>query len=63
MAARSAICYTEVIHRQCCESNLATNLEWSMRTGVWVDEVVMDEGGEEVGGPRVVFEVFAAAGQ
>jgi hypothetical protein len=34
-----------------------------MRTGVWVDEVVMDEGGEEVGGPRVVFEVFAAAGQ
>jgi hypothetical protein len=48
MAARSAISYTEVIHRQCCESSLATNLEASMRTGVWW-ELVMDGGGEEMG--------------
>jgi hypothetical protein len=43
MAARSAVSYTEAIHRQCCESSLATNLEASMRTGVLV-EVVMDGG-------------------
>ena len=55
MAARSAISYTEVIHRQCCESSLATNLEASMRTGVWW-EWVMDGGGEKrlvFGGRRV----------
>jgi hypothetical protein len=53
MAARSAIRYTEVIHRQGCESNLATNLGWSMRVGVLAEVVVMDGGGEEVGGWRV----------
>jgi hypothetical protein len=66
MAARSAIRYTEVIHRQGCESNLATNLGWSMRVGVLAEVVVMDGGGEEVGGWRLegvgsLFEVFTAA--
>ena len=62
MAARSPISYTEVIHRQCCESSLATNLEASMRTGCLVG-VVMDGRWRRdwcLVGVGWLFEVFAA---
>jgi hypothetical protein len=62
MGARSAISYTEMVHRQRCGRNLAPSLERSMRMGVLVEVVLMmmDGNGEEVGVAGRYFEVFAA---